>query len=53
MSKLPVSIIIDDPAPGIHVYYHHVPGHTLEDGQKLFDDMLLHQRDVLPKGWFE
>ena len=28
-------------------------GVTLEDGQKLFDDMLLHQRDVLPKGWFE
>ena len=44
MSKLPVSIIIDDPAPGIHVYYHHVPGHTLEDGQKLLpfvpNDML-------------
>ena len=44
MSKLPVSIIIDDPAPGIHVYYHHVPGHTLADGQKLLpfvpNDML-------------
>lgn len=28
-------------------------GVTMEDGQQLFDDMLLHQKDILPKGWFE
>ena len=26
---------------------------SLEDGQKLFDDMLENQRKYLPKGWFE
>ena len=26
---------------------------SLEDGQKLFDDMLENQREYLPKGWFE
>lgn len=42
--KLGFSTFMNDPQLG---------GVTLEDGQKLFDDMLLHQRDVLPKGWFE
>ena len=26
---------------------------SMEDGQKLFDDMLENQRKYLPKGWFE
>lgn len=42
--KLGFSTFMNDPQLG---------SVTLEDGQKLFDDMLLHQRDVLPKGWFE
>lgn len=42
--KLGFSTFMNDPQLG---------GVTLEDGQKLFDDMLLHQQDVLPKGWFE
>lgn len=28
-------------------------GVSLQDGQQLFDDMLLHQKDILPTGWFE
>ena len=42
--KLGFSTFMNDPQLG---------SVTLEDGQKLFDDMLLHQRDVLPKGWFD
>jgi len=33
--KKPISLIIDDPAPGIHVYYHHIPDHKTQDGRPL------------------
>lgn len=42
--ELGFSTFMNDPQLG---------GVTMEDGQKLFDDMLLHQKDILPKGWFE
>lgn len=35
MNKRPISIILDDPAPGIHVYYHHIPEHLTSDGRPL------------------
>ena len=41
--KLGLSTFMNDPQMG-HV--------SLEDGQKLFDDMLENQRSYLPEGWF-
>lgn len=37
MQKRPISIIIDDPAPGIHLYRHHIDPPFTNDGRRLLD----------------
>ncbi len=35
--KIPISLIIDDPAPRVFVFYEHAPKRTTEDGRPLLD----------------
>lgn len=53
MNKRPISIIIDDPAPGIHVYHHHISSHLTEDGRPLLptvpNDFLFSFCDVIER----
>ena len=35
--KTPISLIIDDPAPRVFVFYEHAPKRTTEDGRPLLD----------------
>ena len=35
--KVPISLIIDDPAPRVFVFYEHAPKRTTEDGRPLLD----------------
>lgn len=37
MKKVPISIIIDDPAPVVSVYYHHHNPKTTDDGRPLLE----------------
>ena len=39
MDKLPVSLIIDDPAPRVFVYYEHAEKRTTEDGRPLLNEV--------------
>ena len=39
MGKIPISLIIDDPAPRVFVYYEHAVTRTTADGRPLLDEV--------------
>lgn len=39
VKKIPISLIIDDPAPRVFVYYEHAPTRTTADGRPLLDEV--------------
>ena len=39
MAKFPISLIIDDPAPRVFVYYEHAVKRMTEDGRPLVDEV--------------
>ena len=39
MEKFPISLIIDDPAPRVFVFYEHAPVRTTADGRPLVDEV--------------
>ena len=39
MKKMPISLIIDDPAPRVFVYYEHADTHFTKDGRPLLDEV--------------
>ena len=53
MKKVPVSLIIDDPAPIISVFYEHAPSKVTEDGRPIIqrnsNEMLFKFCDVVDK----
>ena len=53
MKKLPISLIIDDPAPRVFVYYEHAKSRILPDGRPLVNEVpnqfLLDFCDVIEK----
>lgn len=53
MKKLPISLIIDDPAPRVFVYYEHASSRILPDGRPLVNEVpnqfLLDFCDVIEK----
>ena len=54
MKKLPISLIIDDPAPRVFVYYEHASSRILPDGRPLVNEVpnqfLLDFCDVIENG---
>lgn len=45
MKKVPISFIVDDPAPVVSVYYHHHDPHFTDDGRPLIE--------TYPNSWLE
>ena len=39
MKKVPISLIIDDPAPRVFVYYEHADSRFTADGRPLVDNV--------------
>ena len=39
MKKIPISLIIDDPAPRVFVYYEHADNRFTRDGRPLLDNV--------------
>ena len=53
MKKVPISLIVDDPAPIISVFYEHASNRTMEDGRALVptysNELLFHFCDIIER----
>ena len=53
MKKVPISLIIDDPAPSVSVFYEHAKNRTMSDGRRLIttypNELLFRFCDVVEK----